>query len=1557
MAEKPEPLAWWNGLRHQGMLIAPAVLAEVFPHGDSPLPDCQYERLRDRYTALLARVQEAEAGEGVPADAVRDWLDALVTGPLGHRRDCWIKQDRLPEQYTARTPGGERLRPDRLLLRPDGQPALLVCVDESRRLGVGRSKAQYARLLALLRGTGVKLGLLTNGLQFRLCYAGLDHDAWAEWEAEAWFAGAETRGQLGGFVYLLGPAGIHARNGLEYPLLHAVESSRTRQGELAQVLGEQVRRGVELLLEHLSGVTERRPDLVATLAADPATGRALPEPEQLRALYQAATRLVMRLVVVLYAEARDLLPRGTAVYYQSYSVEQLFTNLQKAWKLERGALQEQRGAWQQLLALFRLIHEGSAHPDLPVREYGGQLFARGDAADPDPVRRALALFEAPEYELDDLQVYELLRLLKMGRVRVRQGRSQRWLTGPVDFSDLRTEYIGIMYQGLLDYELRRVGAEPVVFLGVGQEPALPLPLLEGLHDRALKDLLQKLAKEGAGDSSGDEDGEGEAAGAAAADAAEPAEPEGAADELPEHQAEEAEAEEQRDQTLHQRALAWARRAVELAGMVRRPRGRGPDPLYERRREEAAHRLVRRVLGPGALYLVRWGGTRKGSGTFYTRPQLSVPLTHRTLMPLCYETLPDGSRQPRPPEAILALKVVDPAMGSGSFLVAALNYLTDALAASLQAHGRVQPRGEETAILLLGGPASGREPDELLPCRPDDPRFDDLLRARLKRHVVERCLYGVDINPLAAELARLSLWIETMDRELPFEFLDHKLKVGNSLVGCWLHRFEDYPALAWARDGGDKQHDGVHHPKGARTKRIKEIFEKQIKPALVEWVMARPLYGLRGEQARQALAALRERFGALHALQKHEAEREEFYRREIMESPEYQELRAAMDRWCAVWFWPVDGRVPPLTPRLFDEPTPEVEEVVAELRQRHRFFHWELEFPEVFTPERSGFDAVLGNPPWDIQKPNSLEFFSQYDPIYRTYGKQEALQEQKRIFRDLPAAEAAWLDYQDGFRALSNWVGNVAEPFEVSLGRGARGEELRAGWKRARDGRPALVDRELPFCQQGGADLNTYKLFLEMAHHVLCTGGRLGFVVPAGLYSDKGCGSLRRLFVERSGWEALVAVQNERFIFSGVAHNVRFAIILVTKGAAINTLETVFRVTVSAAPTADELPFLVLGLEGQSTPLPFTWIRKVSGQGLAIPTLRDHYDKVILDKLFSNTRPLVEAAESWGASFATEFHMTGDSDLFVSRDSLEQQGVLLRTDDMRNPTTRAKLLRAGFVPLYEGKHINQMDAYFGGDFRYLIPVREKKLTSWQQLVWREIARATDSRTLIATHVTAGAYGHTLWTVSGMPIRHLRRLSTLMNSFVVDYYVRLTLSGAHVLLSTLANVPVPDFTSESPIWTLVDTIVEERSWLGLDPTSRLWCRCALDALVAQLYGLTEDEFAKVLTMFPAVDKHLPPQDRQTALALSAFAQLQSRGLAEFARLDWIQEITPTAHPGIAAWAPPGGWAAAWAEARAMLNDQEWAMLTGQAPPIPAAEMAKAAAGEQRESGGGGQLKFDL
>jgi hypothetical protein len=356
-------------------------------------------------------------------------------------------------------------------------------------------------------------------------------------------------------------------------------------------------------------------------------------------IYRAAVRMVMRMVVVLFAESRELLPRDNALYHGAYGLGGLLEELEKVAARGGNRLARSWGAWPRVLALFRLVHEGSHHPSLPVPAYGGELFAEGDAESSEGLLRALAVFENACFEhevLPDRDVHRILDHITRTRVKLRQGRASTWVPAPVDFSDLSSEYIGILYEGLLDFELKTAPpGDPVIFLAVGNQPALPLSRLEEMDDKVLKDLLEQMKDTSSSD---DADSESEEDAEEEADESEDAATE-ESDEGEISEDGEAEAEEDDERhTTRTRAEVWARRAAEVGKLVRKPRGQlTPEKrlAFEETLARKARQLVTRVVLPGEWYLVRWGGTRKGSGTFYTRPGLAVPTVQRTLRPLAW----------------------------------------------------------------------------------------------------------------------------------------------------------------------------------------------------------------------------------------------------------------------------------------------------------------------------------------------------------------------------------------------------------------------------------------------------------------------------------------------------------------------------------------------------------------------------------------------------------------------------------------------------------------------------------------------------------------------------------------------------------------------------------------------------------------------------------------------------------------------------------------------------------------------------------------------------------
>ena len=1269
MTPKPrEPIPGWDQLRHSGLLLDSARLHALADYAPEALDEHVERRLRQRAAAVLGGVDDPGS-----TSAKSQFITFVLEQVCGFDgvSGSWQRGSQVPRTQSRRAVTGEMVKPRHLWSGPQGA-SLPVFIDDTKRIGIGRGRRVVSQVLGWLRAGSEHLALVTNGRQWRLVFAGLDYDASCQWDSELWFQEGQLAAQVTGLRTLLCPKiWTPETEGVASPLLQAIRDTRKGQADLSEVLGERVREAVEILVQsHGEALRELAAGDDGVPAAD---------------IYRAACRIAMRAVVILFAESRRLLPRNNPVYRDSYGLMGLRDQLER--RDSRGeAMRLAFGAWPRVLALFHLVNEGSHHPDLPVTAYGGELFAPGRSDSADGVSRAIRVFETACFGgevVSDRSVYKMLHLLTRTRARIQQGLGGMWVTVPVDFSDLSSEYIGIVYEGLLDYELKTAPeGDPVVFLATGDRPALPLSRLEGMDDKAIRGLFEKLKKD-ASDVEGAEEervddaleqqDEGHAAG--------PEPSEDASDER---------------RTYRTQAEKWAQRAAGVAGLVKKPRGRmTPERrlAHERKLGETARKLVHQHVLPGEWYLARWGGTRKGSGSFYTRPGLAVPTVQRTLRPLAYDPpadlppeearhAPAAKRTPKLPEEILSVKVCDPACGSGSFVLAALRFLTEALYASLRHHGRIEASGNQSLVWMLGIKAEGgdeveRLSDEQIPCPPDDPDFEQRLKARLKRHVVERCIYAVDLDPLAVELCRLSLWIETMDRELPFGFLDHKVKCGNALIGAWFDQFQHYPAMAWKnREGGDKTHsNGVHFKENARGKAIKAFHKDRLTPDMKRFLEGRTLF--QEDLLEAAATAHDDALGVLaymHDLPIQDAvERADVYREELLGSKEWRSLKDALDLWGACWFWPADQIQHAPLPTSFADPPKETRAVAKQVAARHRFFHWELEFPDVFSQAGSGFDAVVGNPPWDIAKPVSMEFFSNIDPLYRSYGKQEALGKQTEYFAD-EAIEGDWLDYCADFRAQSNYVGRARNPFgdpkktsksqnRIYFGKGNL--DIHRRWRDARRRSTGFADPQHPFRHQGSADLNLYKLFLEAAHALTRKGGRVGFLVPSGLYSDNGTGPLRTLFLENCMWEWLFGIENSTKIFP-IHRSQKFNPVIVEKGGSTEVIQTAFmRRSLEDWERAENI----------ATPYTRAQVEQFSPKSRAILEIQSRRDLEILEKIYANSVLLGDdGPDAWGIKYATEFHMTNDSKLFPPRPKWEEKGY--------RPDEYSRWLKGDWRPIEE-----------------------------------------------------------------------------------------------------------------------------------------------------------------------------------------------------------------------------------------------------------------------------------
>ncbi|OHB85070.1 MAG: hypothetical protein A2V98_24090 [Planctomycetes bacterium RBG_16_64_12] len=587
---------------------------------------------------------------------------------------------------------------------------------------------------------------------------------------------------------------------------------------------------------------------------------------------------------------------------------------------------------------------------------------------------------------------------------------------------------------------------------------------------------------------------------------------------------------------------------------------------------------------------------------------------------------------------------------------------------------------------------------------------------------------------------------------------------------------------------------------------------------------------------------------------------------------------------------------------------------------------------MFTPQRSGFDAMVGNPPWEVMKPISKEFFTEYEPLYRTYDKQAALRRQQELFDGVPGVKGRWDDYSAGFKALSNWVRSVSGPFDLSLARGKRDDELAAVWEKARSGRIGFANQPTPFCRQGGADLNSFKVFLEVAHHRLSAVGRLGFLVPSALYTDSGTRDLRELFLDRSTWEWLFSFENKKRIFA-IHGSFKFAATIVDRRRTPSPLRAAFMIHDLGAWERAEPP--VFEYDRSLIPL-------FSPRSKSLPEVRTQRDLEICRKIYDHSFRIGDNAPGWEITYAREFDMSNDSKLFPPKDKWEDRGF--RHDVFGrwvSPNGRIAL------PFYQGRMVGQFDfsqkGWVSGRGRgavwrlirfaaktfeplYLMEAgifaERVGAAHGVKVCFMDVTSATNTRTTIAVPVIAMPCGDKVPTLrirGACLLQHLL-LAAYMNSLVFDFTTRTRLGSTSLKWFIVSELPLPPNTAESwkrrlvlnssrlsfihrrfaPEWLKLAHCYAEvfgfhplarpttheprttrqwKQWWAVTEVDRLRLRVEIDALCADLYGLDPDDFDWIVRDerkdpkgFWRVDKQLPFRERLTGLAAAAFRALK-------------------------------------------------------------------------------------
>ncbi len=816
------------------------------------------DRATDSEAALLSyRVARDKFVETVLRD-VAGWSESLSWGQVPG------VQAQSPNRLVTIVPQGA-------LIGPDGIGALVFVVDPVDSLRETMNDLWAAtpidRMEALLRDNNIQTGIVTDGRWWGLvCARPGSMTASGIVDALTWVEEPRTRDA---FLAVIGRQFIIGGDAAErLPVLF--EESVAAAEEITEALGAQVRRAVELLIQSFSE------------SAAEAQRRGLPDPlpGDTHQTYEAAVTVMMRLVFLLFAEERGLLPSGE-LFDQGYGISRELDVLQSREIQEsEEALDATFLTWHRLLATSQALFQGASFENMRMPAYGGSLF--------DPSRFTF-LTDTTEHGTLALTVSDrvMLHVLRSVQLAVLRGGEAR----RISFRDIDVEQIGYIYEGLLGYTAVKVESVNLGLRGTtGEEPEVPLGTLEELAAKhhGTKALAAAILTWIESDQPA-----AKAQSAAALSKAIGSHPE------PDvvsalHQI------VGNDTELCDRIQLWL-------GAVRLDlRGR---PMV--------------VLDGGLM--VKETPSRRNSGTHYTPRSLAEEVVFHALQPLCYspgpyETSNEEHWRLRSSDDILSLKVADVACGSGAFLVSAARYLADRV----------------VEAWVTEDPANAQRRD---------------LHLRAMREVVTNCLYGADINDMAVEMCKLSMWLVSLDRDLPFSFVDDKIFHGNSLLGLtrldqlrMLHidpsrvpageMFEIFDVdidgiLAKAVDLRRKLATEIDEIDPARNSTAKQRQMAELRRVtddlrtIADGVVAAglPMGGKPGRGLDEAYEDLRVAVLAAYPGRNHE--------------PDRAHLERIIDRG--------------LTP------------TVATDYHRWRPLHWVLEIPEVL--DRGGFDAIVGNPPF------------------------------------------------------------------------------------------------------------------------------------------------------------------------------------------------------------------------------------------------------------------------------------------------------------------------------------------------------------------------------------------------------------------------------------------------------------------------------------------------------------------------------------------------------------------------------------------------------------------
>ena len=817
-----------------------------------------------------------------------------------------------------------------------------------------------------------------------------------------------------------------------------------------------------------------------------------------------------------------------------------------------------------------------------------------------------------------------------------------------------------------------------------------------------------------------------------------------------------------------------------------------------------------------------GNDRKTSGAYYTPSSLIDCLLDSALDPL----LDEAERVPDPEAAMLALTVCDPACGSGHFLVAAAKRIAARLA-SVRARSNGNNTGEPTVI-------DGQ---------------------RAMHDVVDRCIYGVDLNPMAVELAKVSLWLESVQPGRALSFLNAHIKVGNALLGTTPTLIAaGLPDAAFtALDGDDK--------KLVPSIRRRNKQEREGQGNLFGQAGISVANTHIGRAVRQVEALPNSTLADVHLAQ------QRF--REFDSSSELKRARAVADAWCAAFVAVKAPGQPEIThatiARIADggAPDAQIAEVLTRLSATYRFFHWHLEFPQIFTASdqageegtgwTGGFSCVLGNPPWDTLSPDTREFFSDLVDDIRSLPPEQKDQRIEELLHQ-ESYRRRWTEHQRYLFATAHFLkrsGRYRMFAEGNLGKG---------------------------------DFNLYRMFVETALTVTQPDGIAAQVTPAGLYGGANASALRRHLLDHCRLRLLLGCENTgKSFFPDVHPQTWFAVYAARVGGRTTDISVCFGIgnPKDLPPPASRI--VTVSADVIRTQAPDTY---------AIPDLRNTFEMTVAAKLVSSFPAFGQ--QDAGPPFRhyqREVDMGNDNHLF----SEEPGGLPLYEGRMIDAFDhRAKIYVSG-----HGNSSKWLEPSFGDPAKQIvpqwrvsrsdIPAKLGNRCDRYRIGFGDVANPRNERSFVATLIAPGTIcGDKVPTIdfpSDYQWAYMPWLA-VANSFTMDWLVRSKLASAKLSSTLMDSLPFPRYSVGHPVVELIAPIAlrlictsvemtrywNEMSSYGwcepidlssvpaeaiVDPDLRTRERARIDAIVAKrVYGLNEDELSYLLDQFPVVEK----RDRQ-------------------------------------------------------------------------------------------------